>query len=111
MANFCRNRFCPTVALRKESVDRNIIYLLTASAFLVALRKESVDRNYASNAVDQILPGVALRKESVDRNVNLRVLDGSKSVALRKESVDRNRVPYRLKVTKTKRRSPQGERG
>ena len=33
------------VALRKESVDRNIIYLLTASAFLVALRKESVDRN------------------------------------------------------------------
>ena len=23
MANFCRNRFCPTVALRKESVDRN----------------------------------------------------------------------------------------
>ena len=35
------------VALRKESVDRNIIYLLTASAFLiVALRKESVDRNY-----------------------------------------------------------------
>ena len=33
------------VALRKESVDRNMIYLLTASAFLVALRKESVDRN------------------------------------------------------------------
>ena len=24
IANFCRNRFCPTVALRKESVDRNI---------------------------------------------------------------------------------------
>ena len=23
IANFCRNRFCPTVALRKESVDRN----------------------------------------------------------------------------------------
>ena len=23
MANFCRNRFCPVVALRKESVDRN----------------------------------------------------------------------------------------
>ena len=34
------------VALRKESVDRNIMYLLTASAFwMVALRKESVDRN------------------------------------------------------------------
>ena len=25
--------------------------------FTVALRKESVDRNYAANAVDQILPG------------------------------------------------------
>ena len=24
IANFCRNRFCPTVALRKESVDRNV---------------------------------------------------------------------------------------
>ena len=37
------------VALRKESVDRNVIYLLTASAFLiVALRKESVDRNKCS---------------------------------------------------------------
>ena len=34
------------VALRKESVDRNIMYLLTASGFfIVALRKESVDRN------------------------------------------------------------------
>ena len=56
------------VALRKESVDRNIIYLLTASAFLVALRKESVDRNIC---VPHELPfdRVALRKESVDRNI------------------------------------------
>ena len=28
---------CDCVALRKESVDRNIIYLLTASAFLMSL--------------------------------------------------------------------------
>ena len=27
----------PRVALRKESVDRNVIYLLTASAFLMSL--------------------------------------------------------------------------
>ena len=27
IANFCKNRFCPTVALRKESVDRNKIGL------------------------------------------------------------------------------------
>ena len=58
-----------SVALRKESVDRNILFLiLFITIIIVALRKESVDRNYASNAVDQILPGVALRKESVDRN-------------------------------------------
>ena len=47
MANFCRNRFCPTVALRKESVDRNReIYGIAYSAVIVALRKESVDRNF-----------------------------------------------------------------
>ena len=38
------------VALRKESVDRNIMYLLTASGFfIVALRKESVDRNIGAS--------------------------------------------------------------
>ena len=37
--------YSAVVALRKESVDRNIMYLLTASGFFVALRKESVDRN------------------------------------------------------------------
>ena len=43
------------VALRKESVDRNIMYLLTASGFFVALRKESVDRNRRGKSVDQII--------------------------------------------------------
>ena len=47
-----------TVALRKESVDRNSIASASSRAFTtVALRKESVDRNYQANAVDQILPG------------------------------------------------------
>ena len=45
----CRNRFCPTcqwVALRKESVDRNINSMILTQRFCaVALRKESVDRN------------------------------------------------------------------
>ena len=46
IANFCRNRFCPTVALRKESVDRNLGALWALSTQIkVALRKESVDRN------------------------------------------------------------------
>ena len=37
--------FDRTVALRKESVDRNNIALASSRAYIVALRKESVDRN------------------------------------------------------------------
>ena len=33
----CLSRADTVVALRKESVDRNIMYLLTASAFLMSL--------------------------------------------------------------------------
>ena len=55
----------------------------------VALRKESVDRNLV--AVGSLITlGVALRKESVDRNYNNRCQGKRKKVALRKESVDRN---------------------
>ena len=37
---------CHTVALRKESVDRNNIRIATIDCVIdVALRKESVDRN------------------------------------------------------------------
>ena len=35
----------PSVALRKESVDRNHLYASSGVDFSVALRKESVDRN------------------------------------------------------------------
>ena len=34
------------VALRKESVDRNIVVISSKIVVHVALRKESVDRNY-----------------------------------------------------------------
>ena len=89
------------VALRKESVDRNVLTLnctigplLSLSArrawieilcgqerrlgACVALRKESVDRNLVGSinrAIDII---VALRKESVDRNQQL--IDTSKDI-------------------------------
>ena len=57
---------------------------------MVALRKESVDRN-VDGAVSGSGDYVALRKESVDRNVRIMsALNGLKIVALRKESVDRN---------------------
>ena len=56
----------------------------------VALRKESVDRNIYTSKVYHKMLYVALRKESVDRNI----IDAERGcfgvVALRKESVDRN---------------------
>ena len=101
------------VALRKESVDRNLrvvffrLYAegslsarrawieidtlqITVTGIAVALRKESVDRN-----APPVLPsgpgiGVALRKESVDRNIKGSPYLQIGRVALRKESVDRN---------------------
>ena len=102
------------VALRKESVDRNVFpAFLIQPGSRVALRKESVDRNSGQsfqlcNFVRSLsarrawieitlhqphLQGfrVALRKESVDRNVNtMPSCSASVPVALRKESVDRN---------------------
>ena len=58
----------PTVALRKESVDRNrIVKPSYRTIFIVALRKESVDRN-KNTPQNKLANMVALRKESVDRN-------------------------------------------
>ena len=53
-------------------MDRNpIMQCFTVVSFAVALRKESVDRNI--NCVDEYITfcKVALRKESVDRNQKL----------------------------------------
>ena len=55
------------VALRKESVDRNMVGPPRYQFSAVALRKESVDRNAVAMRL-AIAADVALRKESVDRN-------------------------------------------
>ena len=57
-----------TVALRKESVDRNQVCVVTGRLLQVALRKESVDRNDREVFGIPYSAVVALRKESVDRN-------------------------------------------
>ena len=85
-----------SVALRKESVDRNfdwdgdghtdhmslsarrawieIMYIaLALVCAMVALRKESVDRNTHLTADRRAGHEVALRKESVDRNLKIPV--------------------------------------
>ena len=70
------------VALRKESVDRNLVGGVNRAIDIVALRKESVDRNNVQPRKTEA-PGVALRKESVDRNLyygdDLTFSDGSLS--------------------------------
>ena len=57
-----------SVALRKESVDRNSGGDWVAVRVEVALRKESVDRNGLIWQRHGRFQPVALRKESVDRN-------------------------------------------
>ena len=56
------------VALRKESVDRNLNSIKRLAMSVVALRKESVDRNNVGTNYHIGVREVALRKESVDRN-------------------------------------------
>ena len=87
MLLYCFSSFCYLVALRKESVDRNLGFYCLFGLCGVALRKESVDRN-EQRICDKLTFGVALRKESVDRNVS----------------------PLHAEL-QAKRRSPQGERG
>ena len=91
-------------------MDRNKNAKLQGNAVSVALRKESVDRNCC--AFDDLRKSaVALRKESVDRNPNGNSgLLLVRKVALRKESVDRN-APALLRRVIDDGRSPQGERG
>ena len=75
----------------------------------VALRKESVDRNVFGFGA-KLVHSVALRKESVDRNCRNRFCPTCQWVALRKESVDRN-MPSQKLLKSIDSRSPQGERG
>ena len=98
------------VALRKESVDRNMVSMMARpQSIRVALRKESVDRNNGSYTCTSP-PYVALRKESVDRNIPSHWITSRTGVALRKESVDRNSIGLaNIRVYTS--RSPQGERG
>ena len=111
IANFCRNRFCPTVALRKESVDRNT-YRRVLDTFLVvvALRKESVDRNSKNPmiCVNEI-PSLSARRAWIEIRIGEKIKNALR-VALRKESVDRNSRGMST-ISYTTGRSPQGERG
>ena len=85
-------------------------WLRTAGVEDVALRKESVDRNIRRE-ISLIRPYVALRKESVDRNKYVVQCRKTLGVSL---SARRAWIEIGAPTTqagKHARRSPQGERG
>ena len=77
----------------------------------VALRKESVDRNINNPQIDKH-DGMSLsaRRAWIEMQVFQRIAKPFR-VALRKESVDRNSSCIPNRRLKKDRRSPQGERG
>ena len=99
-----------SVALRKESVDRNNRRLGTIQHTQVALRKESVDRNCVGFS-----SGAKADRSLSARRAWIEIASGTLSdttdvVALRKESVDRNLGTVQIVIIVVG-RSPQGERG
>ena len=80
----------PTVALRKESVDRNPLSKQCAETEKRSLSARRAWIEIIHRRPHYFYLGVALRKESVDRNLGDQVLRVFARVALRKESVDRN---------------------
>ena len=99
-----------TVALRKESVDRNRAGLLLGGQGCQSLSARRAWIEIANTAATLDIIPVALRKESVDRNPKVGSIMRAVTVALRKESVDRNKGDL-LKQSAEACRSPQGERG
>ena len=80
------------VALRKESVDRNLCVVIGIIKEHPSLSARRAWIEILSLAQALHLQSVALRKESVDRNLASSALLAAAVVALRKESVDRNPI-------------------
>ncbi len=98
----------PSLSARRAWIEI-VLHIGCHLGQVVALRKESVDRNICA-VVNRNMYKVALRKESVDRNTNPGSTTLTFPVALRKESVDRNTY-FIGRLLKCCCRSPQGERG
>ena len=78
----------------------------------VALRKESVDRNdnYNLHCVEEVSGSLSARRAWIEIYIIKITRITPTAVALRKESVDRNVYPM-VSLDACRRRSPQGERG
>ena len=85
------NKVIRPVALRKESVDRNIVDEAKKAPTIKSLSARRAWIEIPILRCRKSVVYVALRKESVDRNSASPRRIKSFSVALRKESVDRNK--------------------
>ena len=91
-------------------MDRNLAWHCIREDVSVALRKESVDRNgFGAKLVHSFLSSLSARRAWIEIVITAMTSQIS-VVALRKESVDRNLL-FRLVVGSLSSRSPQGERG
>ena len=105
------DRWLAGVALRKESVDRNIRVNKTqrAPSMSLSARRAWIEMPWLLSSVSDFLPSLSARRAWIEMFTN----PGSTTltfVALRKESVDRNLVNTPSPWAFTS-RSPQGERG
>ena len=78
------------VALRKESVDRNLPIIFSTVSVISSLSARRAWIEISAWGRHGTASEVALRKESVDRNISREMSLMRPYVALRKESVDRN---------------------
>ena len=80
-------------------MDRNPINVMSASAVQVALRKESVDRNINNqNTIRRNIVSLSARRAWIEIGKST-TLTRIAWVALRKESVDRNQININTLVT------------
>ena len=100
------------VALRKESVDRNVRIMNVSSGLsTVALRKESVDRNRAYTMTTTIcIASLSARRAWIEMvALQLIPLEGPTSLSARRAWIE---IQVFQRIAKPFRgRSPQGERG
>ena len=91
-------------------MDRNHVAVHSDTLSAVALRKESVDRNIdTQNFCVCVIQSLSARRAWIEMTLTA-LWSFAALVALRKESVDRNRCPIKRSISRIS-RSPQGERG
>ena len=103
--------YIPAVALRKESVDRNLRNSRPALRRRVALRKESVDRNHVGlAALVKQQPSLSARRAWIEIwSAASRNNPGHPSLSARRAWIEISMLIYSPAAMAG--RSPQGERG